>query len=145
MNCWMALAMRLQAHGKDAEAEQECRAALKVIDRVFGVEDMWTLSCHVNLASILRDQNKTAEAEKEYRDTLAVMDRVNRADNSDDFYIPDCCYGLGLCLESEGKLPEALQLFQRAEKVWNMWIVEGRPARNPAKEARERIEAALKK
>ena len=73
---------------------------------------------------------------------LARRERVLGAEHPDVFR---SCYNLALCLDSQKKLKEALEFMRRAETGRNKVLGTDHPASKDTKEARERIEAALKK
>jgi tetratricopeptide (TPR) repeat protein len=90
----------------------------------------------------LSDQWKYAEAEKEYRAVLAMRERVLGAEHPD---VAVSCFNIATCLLSQGKLHEALEFVNRAEKLWLASLGAEHPDSKDAKELREEIEAKVKK
>ena len=93
------------------------------------------------LAYELQACGKFAEAEKEHRVVLVIRERVLGAK---DAYILRTCYQLALCLEAQRKFPEALAFIHRLEDGEQEVFRTDHPVLRAGKQARERIEAAMK-
>lgn len=130
----MKLAQALYSSNTKAEAEQECREVVASQEKVLGPEHSRTLKTRTELATILYHEGKYPQAELEYRATMEIQERA-LGDNHPD--LAWSCYLLGMSLETQfrflesrnpplprdylatkQKLPEAIELLRRAEKIW---------------------------
>ena len=75
-------------------------------------------------------------------DGRGVQERIRGPEHPDVIL---SCYNLAACLEAEKKPGEALAFMQRAEAGWRKALGPGHPLFKNAQQARERIEAELKK
>lgn len=140
------LSIALEGQGKNAEAEKELRTLVDGKKRTDGPEDKSTLDTWKDLAHKLSSHGKHAEAQVEYRAILAVKERVLGPDHFDVCFEGYC---LAMYLEAHGKPKEALPFLQQAEAGFKKALGTRLGAADmycrQAREARERIEAKLKK
>lgn len=104
------LGSELLRNGKNKEAEELNRQALRGFEEMLGEEHPDTLDSTNNLADVLADQGKFEEAEKLYRQTLIAKDKILGNEH------PDMQTGinkLAHCLQQQGQVDEAATLHKR--------------------------------
>jgi tetratricopeptide (TPR) repeat protein len=93
------------------------------------------------LAAVLQEQGRHAEAEREHRTVLELRQKVLGARHPDVFL---SCFNLGLCLEAQSRLDEALPCMRRAQTGFQKLLGANHPHAQFAAESVQRIEAEMK-
>ena len=114
---------------------------LAVIEVTLGAGHAETLNCRNNLAETVQVQGKWEEMEAEHRNILSLREEVLGPEHPHVF---ESCYNMALCLDKQNKLPEALEMAQRAEAGRKRVLGAGHPLTKRAVNLREQIEAAIK-
>ena len=112
-----------------------------MVEVTLGAGHLETLNCRNNLAETMQAQGNWEEMEAEHRRILALREEVLGLDHPHVF---ESCYNVALCLDKQHKLPEALDMAQRAEAGRKRVLRAGHPLTMKTVNLREQIEAAMK-
>jgi tetratricopeptide (TPR) repeat protein len=105
------LCVMLVHNGKLDEAEKLERETLAIQLRVFGTDNLGTISSMINLAGIQKDMGRDEEAEKLFRQTLDLEGRVLGPDQPET---AETKYDLACLLARRGQIEETLSLLRQA-------------------------------
>jgi len=97
--------------GEYQAAEIHLRAAMEIMQRLYGTEHRYVAMSMNNLAGLLEDRGKPAEAEPLLRQSLEIGRRVLGEDNRDTNAARS---NLAALLAAKGNLPEAEALYRQA-------------------------------
>ncbi len=110
-----SLALVRRAQGRYEEAEQICRRALAINEKVqVSPQDLITAHILTTLALVLHDQGRYGEAEPLYRRALAIREKVLGAEHPST---ADTRNSLALMLEHQNRDRKAEPLYRRAPAI----------------------------
>jgi tetratricopeptide (TPR) repeat protein len=109
------IALVLYAEDRHAEAEEEYRRALAVMEEALGPEHPHVAIARSNFAQVLLDLGKLDDAETEHREALAVQERAFGAEHPD---VARARNNLGQILATRRAYPEAEVEIRLALALW---------------------------